>query len=104
MEDFFIYDERLGIPIPHLKLDFAIYPPIVQKAILKRWEQIRGKIPERIQDIEGIINHKLNQLNDEDDFEVSCTLNYEIAEHASIINDLWIWYRTEQDLTGKKHL
>ena len=104
MEDFFIYDERLGIPIPHLKLDFSVYPPIVQKAILNRWEQIRGKIPERIQDIERTINHKLTQLNDEDDFEVSCTLNYEIAELASIINDLWIWYRTEQDLTGKIHL
>ncbi len=98
MEDFFIYDDRLGIPIPHLKLDFSVYPPIVQKAILNRWEQIRGTIPERIHDIERIINHKLNLLNDEDDFEVSCTLNYEIAEHASTINDLWIWYRTEQDL------
>ena len=104
MDDFFVYDERLGISVPHLKLDFSTYPPIVQRAIITRWEQIRGTIPDRIKEIEKIINHKLNQLNNEDDFEVSCTLNYEIANYASTINDLWIWYRTEQHMIGKSHL
>lgn len=103
MDDFFIYNERLGIPIPRLKQDFSAYPLEVQNAILIHWEQIRGTIPERITHLESMINHKLNLLNDEDDFEAACTLNYEIAEHASIINDLWIWYRTNQDITGKTH-
>ncbi len=104
MDDFFIYNERLGIPIPSLKQDFSVYSLGVQDAILIHWEQIRGTIPERIAELERMINHKLNLLNDEDDFEAACTLNYEIAEHASIINDLWIWYRTNQNITGKTHL
>lgn len=103
MDDFFIYNERLGIPIPRLKQDFSVYPLAMQQAILVQWEQIRGTIPERITELERLIHHKLNLLNDEDDFEAACTLNYEIAEHASIINDLWIWYRTNQDITSKTH-
>ena len=103
MEDFFKYNQRLGILIPQLAQEFSTYPPNVQETIITRWEQIRGTIPERIKDIEEIINQKLNQLNNEDDFEASCTLNYEISELASSINDLWIWYRTEQSIVTKKH-
>ena len=103
MKDFFIYDKRLGLHVPHLKQEFSDYPPPVQDSILTRWEQIRGTIPEHIKDIEEIINQKLNHLNDEEDFEVSCALNYEIAEYASIINDLWLWYRVDQGITTKTH-
>ena len=103
MEDFFKYDERLDILIPHLEKDFSDYTPRIQDAILTQWEQIRGTIPERIKCMEEKINHKLDLLNDEDDFEISCHLNFEIAELASTINDLWIWYRTDQSITGKIH-
>ena len=104
MKDIFIYDERLGIAIPHLEQDFSTYPSSEQNAILMRWEEIRGIIPERIKEIEGMIEQTLMQLDQEDNFEVSCALNNEMAEYASIINDLWIWYRVDQGIVSKNHL
>ena len=103
MKDIFIYDTRLGIPIPHLEQDFSTYPSSAQNAILMRWEKIRGTIPERIKEIEEMIEYTLKRLDNEDDFEVSCALNTEMAEYASIINDLWIWYRVDQRIVSKKH-
>ncbi|OQP01541.1 hypothetical protein B1689_04345, partial [Geobacillus sp. 44C] len=44
-----------------------------------------------------------DQLSDENDFERSCRLNSEIAELASIINDLWIWYRMNQTVSMRAH-
>lgn len=104
MKDIFIFNERLGIAIPHLEQDFSAYPSSKQNAILMHWEEIRGTIPERIKKIEGMIEHTLNRLNHEEDFEISCALNTEMAEYASIINDLWIWYRMDQTITSKEHI
>ena len=103
MKEFFKYDERLNILIPHLVKDFSEHSPNVQDAILTKWEEIRGTIPDKIKCIEETINHKLALLNEEENFEISCQLNYEIADLASKINDLWIWYRTDQSITGKTH-
>ena len=103
MKEFFKYDERLNILVPHLLKDFSEYSSQVQNAILTKWEEVRGTIPDRIKLIEETINHKLALLNDEEDFEISCQLNYEIADLASKINDLWIWYRTDQSIAGKTH-
>ena len=103
MMEFFKYDERLNILVPHLLKDFSEHSSQVQNAILTKWEEIRGTIPDKIKLIEQTINHKLALLNDEEDFEISCQLNYEIADLASKINDLWIWYRTDQSITGKTH-
>ena len=69
----------------------------MQHAILLKWEQVRGKIPDRIKELEHYINTKQHYLNNED-FEVSCKLNSEIADLASIINDLWLWYRLTQNV------
>ena len=33
----------------------------------------------------------------------SCELNSEIGELASIINDLWIWDRTNEEISKKVH-
>ncbi|MEQ2527013.1 hypothetical protein EKG37_15040 [Robertmurraya yapensis] len=103
MSEHFINDERLGIAIPRLHLDWDEYSEETQQSILLRWEIIRGRIPDRIAEIEGVINKKQDELSDEADFVRSCRLNSEIADLASVINDLWLWYRTNQNISGKMH-
>lgn len=103
MDEHFNFDERLGIPLPAFKQDWNHFPQQMQHQILLYWEKIRGSIPDRIAELEAEINSKQAQLNDESDFNRSCLLNSEIAELASVINDLWLWYRTHQDVTAKVH-
>jgi hypothetical protein len=96
-EGYFFHDERLGIPVPALEKDWDEYNESTKQEILLQWENIRGQIPDRIASLEKEINRKLAVLSEEDDFMTCCRLNNEIAELASIINDLWIWYRTTED-------
>ncbi|RAK21240.1 hypothetical protein B0I26_103195 [Anoxybacillus vitaminiphilus] len=103
MKNLFIYDERLGIPLPKLKKEWEEYSESEQHAILLHWEKIRGKIPDRIVELERLINQKQAELGEENDFVRSCALNSEIAELASIINDLWIWYRMNQTVSSRMH-
>ncbi|AMM94189.1 hypothetical protein QUF81_10165 [Peribacillus simplex] len=103
MRELFTYDERLGIPIPDLNLEWDEYTKGEQQQILVQWENIRGSIPDRIKELESTINRKQFQLSDESNFTKSCQLNSEIAELASIINDLWLWYRTNQGVSEKMH-
>ncbi|MFB4163023.1 hypothetical protein ACE1TI_04090 [Alteribacillus sp. JSM 102045] len=95
----FLWDPRLQIKLPILKKEWEAYDKENQYIILEKWENIRGQIPERIADIEKEINKKQVQLDTEDEFEKCCILNEEIAELASIINDLWLWYRTHPQVT-----
>lgn len=101
---FFVYDHRLGISLPELENPWEEYPEHSQETILSQWENIRGTIPDRIKEVEHEIDDKQEQLNIEEDFEKSCRINSDIAELASIINDLWIWYRTQNQISGKRHL
>ncbi|PEZ83626.1 hypothetical protein [Bacillus sp. AFS017274] len=103
MKELFIHDERLGIPIPDLNLEWDEYTKGEQQQILVHWENIRGSIPDRIKELESTINRKQFLLSDESNFTKSCQLNSEIAELASIINDLWLWYRANQGVTEKMH-
>ncbi|RRN74258.1 hypothetical protein EI200_02860 [Peribacillus simplex] len=103
MRELFTNDERLGIPIPDLNLEWDEYTKGEQQQILVQWENIRGSIPDRIKELESTINRKQVQLSDESNFTKSCQLNSEIAELASIINDLWLWYRTNQGVSEKMH-
>lgn len=104
MEYEFIYDERLGIHVPSLNNGWEQYNDEIQSQILLDWEKIRGNIPDRIFNLEKLINTKQAQLDNEENFQRSCELNSEIAELASIINDLWLWYRSSESLTvGKAH-
>lgn len=98
MEEYFSLDSRLGIPLPSLQKDWVQYSTKTQQSILLFWEKIRGNIPDRISVLEKEINKKLSELADENDFMRSCRLNNEIAELASIINDLWIWFRTYEEI------
>ncbi|MCF6408767.1 hypothetical protein [Pseudalkalibacillus salsuginis] len=97
----FTNNERLGIKLPLLEQSWNNYTKETQESILAEWETIRGKIPDRIKDLENEINDRQSQLYQEEDFERSCKLNSEISELASIINDLWIWYRTNNHITSK---
>lgn len=103
MKECFAFDQRLGISIPALKLDWDHYKKEVQHSILFNWEKIRGSIPDRIAELEEDINEKQALLSNESDFPRSCELNSEIAELASIINDLWIWFRANQTVSTKVH-
>lgn len=102
--DFFRFDSRLGIPIPHMVDEWDHYNKENSEVILFQWEKIRGGIPDRIAELEAEINAKQHALSNESNFKKSCQLNSEIADLASVINDLWLWYRTNQDLSSKAHL
>ncbi len=99
VNQYFKYDKRLKIFLPHLNVNWNQYNLATQNKIVEHWEQIRGGIPDRIHDLEEQINQKQAELNQEDDFNKSCQLNEDIADLASIINDLWIWFRTTQSIT-----
>ncbi|WP_442601375.1 hypothetical protein [Paenibacillus sp. KN14-4R] len=99
----FIFDERLGIETPYLDQEWEEYSSDERCAILLRWEEIRGTIPERIKQIELVIIAKQHQLDQEDNFQVSCELNSAIAERASTINDLHLWFRVNQELEVRMH-
>ncbi|WP_045523622.1 hypothetical protein [Neobacillus niacini] len=103
MKEYFSFDQRLGISIPNLEMEWAQYSEETQQVILFHWEQIRGSIPDRIAELENIINKKQAQLSVESNFKTSCELNSEIADLASIINDLWLWYRANQTMADKMH-
>jgi hypothetical protein len=104
MTKHFIFDDRLGIQLPHLEESWEHYSVNVQQEILITWETIRGKIPDRIVELESYINAKQHELGEEDNFIRSCKLNSEISELASIINDLWLWYRMNQNVSTKAHM
>lgn len=97
-DHWFVYDERLGIEVPELERDWESYPVEVRSAILDKWETIRGRIPDRIRELEQQILELQRKLDEEEDFEISCRLNADIAEQASRINDLNIWYRINQTI------
>jgi hypothetical protein len=100
----FKYDDRLGIKLPQLNMEWSALSLGEREAILTQWEQIRGTIPERIKQFEHQINTKQDQLGKEFDFPASCRINWEIAELASRINDLHLWFRKNQELVeGKSH-
>ncbi len=53
MKKYFTFDQRLGISLPDLNVDWDQYDIETQNTILFHWEQIRGTIPDRIQELES---------------------------------------------------
>ncbi|WP_226667035.1 hypothetical protein [Metabacillus litoralis] len=102
MNEFFTYNPRLKISLPKLDQEWDSYSLHTQNRILTDWERIRGHIPDRIAELEENINLKQEELNDEENFKRSCELTEEISDLASIINDLWIWYRTSQHISTSR--
>ncbi|SDX18812.1 hypothetical protein [Paenibacillus sp. CF384] len=103
MNQFFSWNDRLGIPLPALHQEWDMYSEKERTFIVTEWEIIRGTIPERVIAFEAVINVKQIQLFEEENFERSCTINSDIAELASRINDLHIWYRMNQEIENKRH-
>ncbi|MBD2863291.1 hypothetical protein [Paenibacillus oceani] len=99
----FVYDERLGIGLPVLHDAWEALTEAERAELLHEWERVRGRIPDRIMQLEKTIVEKQNRLNTEDDFPTSCRLNTEIAELASCITDLHLWFRADQDVSVKGH-
>jgi hypothetical protein len=99
----FRWNERLEIELPVLISDWEHYSAQERMNILEKWEIIRGSIPDRVFAFERLINLKQEQLNTEEDFEMSCRLNSDIADLASRINDLHIWYRINQEIDSRRH-
>ncbi|TCT24961.1 hypothetical protein EDD68_10428 [Melghiribacillus thermohalophilus] len=102
MQKWFVKHPRLNIPVPDLEKDWNEYTKEEQEYILGEWEKIRGMIPDRIKQLERQIEQKQDQLNHEMNFGISCRLNDEISELASMINELWILYRSSERLTVKQ--
>ncbi|MGL4521120.1 MAG: hypothetical protein ACRCWQ_00975 [Bacilli bacterium] len=99
----FIFDERLGISRPELYKSWKDYSHAEQQRIVTRWEMERGRIPDRIFALERNINQLQSQLDVEPQLEIAARINAEIAELASIINDLWLWFRMDEKVE-KEHL
>ncbi|EFM12649.1 conserved hypothetical protein [Paenibacillus curdlanolyticus YK9] len=99
----FVWNDRLGISLPTLELQWDDYTDAERLAIVEQWETIRGAIPDRIIALEQLIRVQQARLYDEEDFEASCLLNFDIAELASQINDLHIWYRINQEIESRRH-
>ncbi|MDQ0231038.1 hypothetical protein [Metabacillus malikii] len=95
MENFFQYDSRLMIKLPKPNIPWESLNHQTKEQIMAKWESIRGNIPDRIAEIEKQIEQKQEELNNEDNFDYSCQLTEEIANLASKINDLWLWFRSE---------
>ncbi|WP_019638808.1 hypothetical protein [Paenibacillus fonticola] len=101
----FVYDDRLDMHVPALDQPFETYNMNERLAMIEEWENIRGQIPTKVMALERLIERKLLEMGNENDFEKSCRINGEIAELASRIHDLQIWYRVSQDEpTMKTHL
>jgi DNA-binding transcriptional MerR regulator len=101
MERYFSLNKRLGIELPMLDKAIEDYDQETQHAVLFHWEKVRGAIPDRIAELEAEINTKQKKMNKEEDIHTSATINSEIAELASIINDLLIWYRFQSYHTSE---
>lgn len=99
----FEYDQRLGIAIPDLDQEWHLFDKATQEEILSQWEEIRGDIPDRVKEIEAEINVKQTALFNEEDFIKSCDINTAISELASTINDLWLWFRSQGEISTKSH-
>ncbi|MBN2984792.1 MULTISPECIES: hypothetical protein [Cohnella] len=102
VESQFAASERLGITLPCLAVPWESLSRSRQSLLLEAWERIRGTIPDRIFAFEEQIKRLQEGLYEEEDFEESCRLNGAIAELASRINDLHIWYRTQQDMDEER--
>ncbi|GAE34138.1 hypothetical protein [Halalkalibacter akibai] len=95
----FIYDQRLDLFLPSIDGSWHEISKEQQEQILAKWETIRGIIPDRIKEIEQTIELVHQQLTEEEDFDRSCELNLKMAELASTINELWIWFRVTPTMT-----
>lgn len=100
----FEYNERLGIEIPIFNTKWEHFSQEEQHQIIYRWENVRAQIPDRIKELEKMIQKRELQLQVEDNFPSFCQLSREISDFASRVIDLNLLFRTQQEATmGKAH-
>lgn len=92
----FVYNDRLGIHLPVLHLDWIEYSKAEQEAMIEQWERIKSRIPDRVHELEAVINQLQLEASQEDDWDRVCSLYEELYRIASIINDLNIWEKVDQ--------
>ncbi|MCL6631017.1 MAG: hypothetical protein K6T63_00155 [Alicyclobacillus herbarius] len=100
---YFRYDDRLQIELPHFPVPFASLPPEVQEEVLVTWEKIRARIPERILDLEQRIEHVLQQVHHEEDWNTIAGYFQQISDYASRITELNTWRRVDPSLSTYAH-
>ncbi|BCJ86800.1 hypothetical protein [Effusibacillus dendaii] len=93
----FALNERLGIELPYLHTDWEELSHEERHDMILRWEKIKAHIPDRIMEVEKQIEQRQLQVAQEEDWDTVCRLYEEIYTFASIINDLHIWARVNQD-------
>ena len=93
----FIKDERLGISLPKLYSEWSELTEEERHDMILTWEATRGHIPDRIKELESLIDEKQEEIFREEDWERICSLFAEINDYAGRINDLNIWSRVQQD-------
>lgn len=98
----FEYNERLGIEVPILYTKWEQYSQEEQFHIIYRWEKVRSQIPDRIKELEKMIQQRELKLQVEDDFSSFCQLSREISDLASRVIDLNLWFRTQEEATMEK--
>ncbi|MDQ0188654.1 hypothetical protein JI721_13330 [Alicyclobacillus cycloheptanicus] len=96
----FHFDERLGIELPDLSVPFEALPPDEQEQVLVRWEKIRARIPDQIMAFERVIQGILDQIQQEEDWDVIVNHFHQISDYASRIHELNTWQRVDQTLTN----
>lgn len=99
----FAYDRRLGIDTPDLKREWDTFSSEEQADIIYYWETVRGRIPDRVKAFEREIVALQQQLDEEEHFGTVCALTWEIADRASRINDLHLFFRLNEDVAVKAH-
>lgn len=95
---FFHHDERLSIPLPSFPQPFEEMAPTEQESVIVTWESIRARIPDRIQELEKMIEFHLENIRETEDWEQIILWFDEISDIASRIAELNTWQRVDPGL------
>jgi hypothetical protein len=96
----FLYNKRLGIELPVFHTPWEDLETEEQQKLLYKWEQVRAQIPDQVKYFEALIKERELKLQIEDDNETFCRLSMEIADYASRVIDLNLWFRTQEEVTS----
>jgi hypothetical protein len=91
----FVYNERLGIQIPVQHREWQEYSRAEQEAMIEQWEMLRARIPDRVKQLEEVIEDRQLKIAVEEDWDRVVALYEDVFAMASIINDLNNWMRVE---------
>lgn len=93
MKKYFVFDQRLDLFVPIKNIPWQALSYDETKAVEVYWETERGKIPTKIKELDRRMEQLQECLSREESFEKACEWNDSLSSLASIVNDLWLWYR-----------